>query len=242
MPNKQDFPRLIASILRIEEREDWYSTEGKVRAEFGNDVGPLLGVARGGLNKVTHMKAILESVGVTWDRERHSSENASKPGGNVRKEAYEDLFYALQAALAPEDATAAEADAGALANEFVQRLVRLRRGQSAFRDELVRAYEGKCAISGSGVLAVLDAAHITPFSEGGAQELTNGLLLRKDIHALFDSGLISIDGASWTVLVSESLNGTDYENYRGQAVLLPGPVGQRPNQQAVDDHRVRSGL
>lgn len=64
----------------------------------------------------------------------------------------------------------------------------MRRGQPAFRRRLLAAYEGTCCISGWAPEAVLEAAHIQEHSKAGLNSMANGLLLRSDLHALFDEG------------------------------------------------------
>lgn len=242
MAKKQEVPQEIALLLDVAERPDWYSRGGKVTAKFGDDIGPLLGVPRLGRTKVEHMKTILESVGVTWDSERHSSEDRENPGGNVRKEAYEDLLTELRRSLDDADNREALDSLTVPPNPYVQRLVALRHGQQTFRAELLVAYDRQCAITGSGVTSILEAAHIKPFSKGGQQLPSNGLLLRADVHSLFDQGLIGIDGKSLKVLVHESLNGTEYEQFRGKTVASPKPFAYRPNKAALDEHRALHDL
>ena len=74
-----------------------------------------------------------------------------------------------------------------------------------------------CVITGCAVQESLDAAHIVPFAEGRAQRdfVSNGLLLRCDIHRLFDRHLISIDPTNLTVLLNPSLRDSDYWGYGG---------------------------
>lgn len=75
--------------------------------------------------------------------------------------------------------------------ETVRRLSR--REQAQFRADLKRVYGPRCAISGCEVEAVLDACHILCHAAGGPTETSNGLLLRRDLHRLFDLGLIAVD-------------------------------------------------
>ena len=65
-------------------------------------------------------------------------------------------------------------------------LVRPRLGQGAFRLAVTDAYERRCAVTDEKTLPILDAAHIRAFSAGGEHDVGNGLLLRTDIHRLFD--------------------------------------------------------
>src|SRR5690606_962169 len=71
-------------------------------------------------------------------------------------------------------------------------LTRIRLGQGAFRVSLTDAYHRKCAISGERTLPVLEAAHIKPYSVSGPNHLSNGILMRADLHKLFDSGYLTL--------------------------------------------------
>jgi putative restriction endonuclease len=71
-------------------------------------------------------------------------------------------------------------------------LTTARIGQGAFRVFVTSAYERRCAISGERVLPVLQAAHIKPYAKTGPNRVCNGLLLRSDIHTLFDRGYLTV--------------------------------------------------
>jgi putative restriction endonuclease len=71
-------------------------------------------------------------------------------------------------------------------------LIRPRLGQGAFRVMVTDAYERRCAITNERTLPVLEAAHIKPYSLIGTHEVSNGLLLRSDIHTLFDRGYVTV--------------------------------------------------
>ena len=79
-----------------------------------------------------------------------------------------------------------------------------RLGQGSFRVLVTDAYARRCAISKERTLPALDAAHIKPFSENGPHEVNNGLLLRRDIHALFDQGYITIS-PTYSIEVSKRI-------------------------------------
>lgn len=100
--------------------------------------------------------------------------------------------------------------------ERAVRAIRMRRGQAAFRAALMTAYGRRCAISGCAVEAVLEAAHIHPYAGRLTNHVSNGLLLRADIHILFDCGLIGIEPASRTVTVASMLNGSNYAKLAGR--------------------------
>ncbi|WP_233559175.1 HNH endonuclease [Micromonospora radicis] len=68
------------------------------------------------------------------------------------------------------------------------RLVPQRLGQQSFKAVVLGAYGRRCAITGNKVQPVLQAGHIRPLPSGGEHRLDNGLLLKSDVHILFDCG------------------------------------------------------
>lgn len=136
----------------------------------------------------------------------------------------------LSVALAP-----AEFDVKNLADarERELRSIARRRGQPAFRKELLRAYDGACAISGCSLSAVLEAAHIIPYMGEHTNHITNGLLLRADLHTLFDLGLIAIAPGSHQVLVHASLSGSEYAQLAGSLIRRPREKFEWPNDEAL---------
>lgn len=117
---------------------------------------------------------------------------------------------------------------------------RRRLGQDAFKLALLHAYDGRCAITHRGVRPVLEAAHIHPVSSGGLHRLDNGLLLRSDVHRLFDLGYLSVS-PQLRVRVSPRLrmDFPDTEEYRaldGREVRVPKEKGDRPSPDALEWH------
>ncbi|MHB9019812.1 MAG: HNH endonuclease [Minisyncoccota bacterium] len=80
--------------------------------------------------------------------------------------------------------------------EIVERQIRQRRGQQSFRNALRERYGSRCLITGCEVLAVLEAAHISPYRGVDDHHPENGLLLRADVHTLFDLDLLGIEPES----------------------------------------------
>ncbi|MAS93124.1 MAG: hypothetical protein CMO55_08000 [Verrucomicrobiales bacterium] len=117
-----------------------------------------------------------------------------------------------------------------------------RRGQPAFRRQLLEAYGNRCAISGCDVSETLEAAHILPYSGPETNHPANGLLLRSDIHALFDLGRITIDPETMTVEVDPALVGTEYEQFHGKELPEPCEQSAAPNREALKRHRENRGL
>jgi len=120
-------------------------------------------------------------------------------------------------------------------------LSRVRIGQGAFRMMITQAYQGRCAVTGEHTLPVLEAAHIKPFSESGPSIIANGLLLRSDLHKLFDTGYITIT-TDYRLEVSKRLkdefdNGRIYYDMNGQRLLVtPHSEQEKPNQRLLEWH------
>jgi hypothetical protein len=96
-----------------------------------------------------------------------------------------------------------------------------RRGQRAFRDALLDAYDGRCAITECGLSDVLEAAHIHPYMGDQTNDVRNGLLLRADVHTLFDLGLVAIDPDTLAVLIAPRLRGTVYQELSAKKLRVP---------------------
>ena len=116
------------------------------------------------------------------------------------------------------------------------RSIARRRGQPGFRKKLLKAYGAACAISGCKDAGVLDAAHIAPHRGIESNHIQNGLLLRTDLHTLFDVGLLSIDPADMKVRVAPSVVSTEYRALDGRALRLPRDAAQRPSKKALAKH------
>jgi putative restriction endonuclease len=120
-------------------------------------------------------------------------------------------------------------------------LTRARLGQGAFRILVTEAYQRRCAMTGEKTLPVLEAAHIRPFSEDGPHRIANGLLLRSDLHTLFDNGYITVDD-QLRIEVSASIreefgNGKAYYALHGQALkILPDRIEERPSRDFLSWH------
>jgi putative restriction endonuclease len=120
-------------------------------------------------------------------------------------------------------------------------LARARLGQGAFRVLVTEAYQKRCAITGERTLPVLEAAHIQPFAAEGPNRVSNGLLLRSDLHILFDRGYLTVM-PDHRVLVSARIkaefeNGRDYYAHQGKPLLvLPTPINEQPSTEFLRWH------
>jgi hypothetical protein len=110
----------------------------------------------------------------------------------------------------------------------VLREVVRRQGQRKFRQSLIAAYGGRCAITGCPVTALLEAAHITPYLGPDTNSITNGLLLRADLHTLWDLGLIAVEPDKRTVWVGPKVNDSTYQALSGRLLAEPAHPSQRP--------------
>jgi hypothetical protein len=117
----------------------------------------------------------------------------------------------------------------------------VRQGQSGFRRRLVEAYKGCCCITGANAVQVLDAAHIIPVSSKGSDTTKNGLLLRTDLHRLFDAGALGVDD-QYRVILSPHLVPTSYGHLSGVRLQLPKLVADQPSREALRSHRVAARL
>jgi hypothetical protein len=122
------------------------------------------------------------------------------------------------------------------ARERTNRAIVQRQGQSKFRSELLKAYGGQCAITDCDAEAALEAAHIFPYIGTDTNHVTNGLLLRADIHTLFDLYLISIDPDTSKVVVSSTLLNTCYKELNGKSLKPPQDYAASPSPQALARH------
>lgn len=96
-----------------------------------------------------------------------------------------------------------------------------RNGQNSFRKALLQRYGLHCAVTGPCPAEVLQAAHLRPFAEHETHSVSEGMLLRSDIHQLFDAGLIAIDPGTMTVAVAPALaQYADYTKFEGAKVSL----------------------
>jgi len=116
-----------------------------------------------------------------------------------------------------------------------------RLGQGTFRLPVTDAYNQRCAISQERTLPVLEAAHIHRYSSGGEHSLANGLLLRSDLHRLFDLGYLTIDPDHHEVEVSRRLkeefeNARDYYALQGRTADLPSNPRDAPSNQNLLFH------
>ncbi len=120
--------------------------------------------------------------------------------------------------------------------EWELRQAKKRIAQGPFRARVLEAYGNRCAVTGVACGAALDAAHIQPFMGLASHHVQNGIALRKDIHALFDEGLLALDD-SLSLMVSPYLHDPAYQALAGQPLTLPHEARHRPSLEALRLHR-----
>ena len=120
--------------------------------------------------------------------------------------------------------------------ERAWQLVTKRKGQSKFRKVLLDAYNERCVITRVNTAAALEAAHIEPYSDSMSNVPDNGILLRADIHNLFDIGLLGIDPDGFTAVLSPQLQNSSYSQHDGQKIILPNKENLMPNRKLLANH------
>jgi len=115
------------------------------------------------------------------------------------------------------------------------RAIYVRRGQRAFRRKLLKAYGKACAVTGCKIAELLEAAHISPYRGDHTNKVSNGLLLRADIHTLFDLGLLWING-EFKVQVAKSARRSPYDGLHDVQLRTPRAAGDQPNARLLEDH------
>jgi putative restriction endonuclease len=125
--------------------------------------------------------------------------------------------------------------------QYSQYWTNVRIGQGAFRILVTDAYSRRCAITGEKTLPVLEAAHIKPYSISGINTINNGLLLRADLHKLFDTGYITVTD-KYDIEISRMIkedfdNGRNYYKFHGQRLIsLPHSNIDLPNRNFLKWH------
>jgi hypothetical protein len=119
----------------------------------------------------------------------------------------------------------------------VVRAINQRRGQPVFRKKLLDAYGRRCAMSDCDCVDALEAAHIRPYGGEDTNHVQNGLLLRSDIHVLFDLGKIGVNPTDYTVIVAKEIRNTVYGELHGKPLRIPDHQSNVPNEAVLQEHR-----
>lgn len=200
-----------------------------------------------------HPKDVLYRTGDRSTGVRYELYDVAKHGVWDLRPSPDGRWEAVKLDLSPAEQALAEARADvhgeplpdfaneAEARRFEMRAIVLREGQPRFKAALLEAYGGKCAITGCAVQAILEGAHIRPYCSGGTATnvMPNGLLLRSDIHTLFDRGLLWVD-ADGFIQIGEELMSSEYLQLRGSKLRLPSHSADLPHPEYLEHHRMHT--
>jgi putative restriction endonuclease len=107
-----------------------------------------------------------------------------------------------------------------------------RNGQGNFRAKITYAYSNRCCISGETTVELLEAAHIQPYIDERSNHVKNGLLLRADLHKLYDNGLMYIDD-DFLIHISPQVKSNHYQNYNNKKIELPKNKKFHPSKESL---------
>jgi putative restriction endonuclease len=163
-------------------------------------------------------------------------DSMTSEGAALWREVQQSVAY--HAGVAESSVEPEESDAKRFGSEY---LTRSRLGQGAFRVLVIDAYQRRCAVTGEKTLPVLEAAHIRPYANQGPHQVSNGILLRSDLHKLFDVGYVTVT-PELTLEVSPRLreewhNGREYYAHHGQPLsFMPTEASNRPRAEYLRWH------
>ncbi|QTE30026.1 HNH endonuclease [Pengzhenrongella sicca] len=204
-------------------------------------------------NKYRRFQALLELFGQVYDPHSDTSEGAPKGGGTITNRGLDKLYLGMRldrdlasdgvtpvmSGVPTEDdlANDDEPDTMLDARIRVQAEIAVRGGQARFRKLIVGAYGARCAVTNCDALPVLEAAHITPYRGPHTNVVRNGLLLRADVHTLFDLGGLGInpdDGDR--VVIARHLRETAYGPLHGRRITIPENPALQPSEPLLRRH------
>lgn len=135
-------------------------------------------------------------------------------------------------------------DLSGLGDERDRRLMEIaaREGRDRFRSAVLEAYGGRCAVTGFDAAETLQAAHIYPYRGPATNRVSNGILLRADVHVLFDRGALAFSEATHEVLLKPHLLVTRYADLVSSTLRLPREPLHHPSTAALRSHREWAGL
>lgn len=249
----QEFPErpLMSTLSDLLGIAHFSTSRGStVRTDFLRAVAVGLGADPEGLVKDDLIRLVWEAT-----NRRPMPADRLSPGGTVTNRVLQDLVDgvlehgagAAPPAPADDDLFSEVADVfdpESLGDERTRRLLEMaqREGRDRFRTDVLDAYGSACALTGTSVPAVLDAAHIAPYRGKAYNVVPNGLCLRKDVHSLFDRGMLAVHERTYEVLLAPVLHGTEYEVLSRGTMRMPRSKVDRPSVPALRAHRLWAGL
>ncbi|MBT5215860.1 HNH endonuclease [Candidatus Woesearchaeota archaeon] len=226
----------------VVENESYNKLGFQTRTEFHISIANQFGVKQ---SYVKNMEDSYDSIHENHRRGWHQRDlrPAQQQIVDILSQKDEDELFAMVKSLMNNNATAAlttlkyktaSDDWGEASDDDINELhkfvKRIRKGQPKFRKNLLKLYSSKCVITNCAIKEVLEAAHIEKHAETGINHSSNGLLLRSDIHSLFDSNKIKINPDDYTVEVDKSLKSSDYWQYNGKKINQ-GLNGEFPSRE-----------
>jgi hypothetical protein len=196
----------------------WAETSGCLKY-VGDDLRRYCGLCR-------NLRAVCDKLDVPADV-RGSALQAmllrKRPPAELLEALHEAIGPSLArfSALEPADAYKAQGtseDPDSLPFDFAGDAIRRRRGRRELRDQLLRRYGDKCTFSGGCPRDLLEVAYLVPFPGGDVHAPENTLVLRTDLHTLWDLNLLGIDPSTMRISVAPRLGGTPYERLDGRAL------------------------
>ena len=153
--------------------------------------------------------------------ERHVRELEEQLATSAVRGNSAEPIHALATAVPPSEGDRAAIEAG---RQAMMRLIEQREHQGPFKDAVITRDGARCVVTGSRVREVLEAAHLIPYASGHPERDNpeNGVLLRADIHVLFDRGLMSIDPDTMAVRIKPQLQNTSYARIAERARIRTG--------------------
>lgn len=243
----------LLDYLRTTDSDDWYLATGFRQMVVGDRIWVYatsphrrivgVGLVASGPDALIVDGAIEHRVLITWDRQKNQRLTSNGPSDvldstpqTIRRLSTDEL-QRLRRWRSSADMAAPELERGKLRR---QQEVTLRQGQAAFRERLLLAYDGRCAITGCSTAEVLQAAHIEPYDGPATNQTSNGVLLRADLHTLFDKGLLWIE-ADYSVGLADEVKDPAYRRLAGKTLALPRRSTDRPSKAALREHRQEFG-
>jgi len=175
-----------------------------------------------------------------WPRDERDTRAVLGINVATDKRAFDLAERELGAGHAPEDAFLGHSSFDPASVEdgrqLIAMMIKRRQGQAGFRRALMKAYRGRCAMSDCEIAPLLEAAHIHPYRGPETNAVQNGLLLRADLHTLFDLGLITVS-ENCEIQVSATLVDTEYRSLHGRVLSMPRSPKDHPSGLALAWHR-----
>lgn len=187
-------------------------------------------------DRLTVERLIREDFGVPWNSLYASGVQVPPESVNRLERLWTAHLLKLGRSVSADSTVATEDQPSSPEGGEVDRVLRAiiqRRGQPTFRERLLAAYKCRCAITGCDAAAALEAAHIQPYRGASSCRVTNGLLLRADIHTLFDLNLLGIEPTSLKIVLSPELRKSCLKELHGKRLTLPDDIRHHPSKDAL---------